>query len=89
MPFDTAPNNKAKMQAAIRRWIAEASVRPDGAALLRKKASSVANDLRILSDPFLRTPECLQGLTAADLIGAEADLRQAAREHGKTQRRAA
>jgi hypothetical protein len=81
--------NKLKMEAAVSRWISEAQGRADGATLLRKKALSVENDLRILGDPMLRTPPCLVGLHAGDLIGAAADLRVAARDLGKTQRRAA
>lgn len=76
----TPTDNKAKMSAAVARWIAEAETHPNGRRLLTEKATWVARQLRILGDPLVHTPEHLRGLQAVDLIGAESDLRAAARD---------
>ncbi|RAK68783.1 hypothetical protein [Phenylobacterium kunshanense] len=75
--------NKTQMDAAVARWIGEAAGRLDGASLLRKKATWVGHQLRILGDRLIRTPEHLEGLTVTDLLAAQDALRDAAKAHGK------
>lgn len=80
----SAHPNKAKMDAAVQRWIAEAQSRSDGAAGLRKRVTWMGHQIRILGDRFTRTPEHLEGLTAADLLVAQDTLRAAVKAHGKS-----
>lgn len=75
--------NKTKMDAAVARWIGEAAGRADGALLLRKKATWMGHQLRILGDRLIRTPEHLEGLTVTDLLAAQDALRDAAKACGK------
>lgn len=88
MPLDTANTerpahpNKAKMDAAVDRWIAEAGKRADGADLLTAKAEWVEKQLQELSyragrdeDPAAH----LIGLTAIDLLEGQWKLEAAAR----------
>ena len=76
----SAPHpNKAKMEAAVQRWIAEVQGRPNARTLLLNKADMVE---RFLADLSRCTrpghtgalPHYLVGLTAFDLTAAHGDL---------------
>lgn len=71
--------NKAKMDAAVQRWISEAKSQADAPTLLKRKAQWVAEQLAMLGRESRTTPAHLRGLTAPDLISAQAALEGAAR----------
>lgn len=76
----TLPNsNKGKLDAAVARWIAEASARgPAGAPALRSRVEWMDAQLADLAKD--EEPEHLQGLTVWDLQEGARRLAEAARE---------
>lgn len=80
MPFDATPHpNRAKIAAAVERWISDAAGHPNGARLLAQKAQWVGDQIAILGRADLATPEHLEGLTVWDLQAAQFALEDAAR----------
>ena len=73
--------NKAKMNAAVDRWIADAAVLPNGADLLERKTGVIERDIQTLAlaaERDDRIPVHLRGLTAIDLTLASSKLTRAA-----------
>jgi len=77
------PANKAKMDAAVARWIADAAVRFEGPELLEQKALWVRQQMAKLAATAHQddcAPGHLSGLVAVDLIEADSALLRAAGE---------
>ena len=74
--------NALAIEAAVDRWINEAQTHADGVRHLRKRAAWLDDQLAKLAaavDRDMRPPLHLEGLTTADVHGAQARLLVAAR----------
>ena len=76
-------DNRAAMNAAVDRWIADAAALPNGAELLERKTGVIERDIQTLAlaaERDDRIPAHLTGLTAIDLTLASSKLTKAAQK---------